>query len=84
MALTYYERKARLPHGAVSRVAEEEGCVASKVSYVLAGRVRDRAVEARLARLMRDPESGARVTVADAFGPPARNVHRKDAVAGVA
>lgn len=77
MTLTYYERKARLPHGAMSRVAEEEGCAISKVSDVVAGRVRDRSVETRLARIMRDPGTGARVSVTEAFGPPARKLHHR-------
>jgi hypothetical protein len=78
MAMTYYERKALLPHGAVSRVAEDAGCAPSKVSAVLSGRVRDRDVEARLSRLMRKAD-GSPVSVVEAFGPPARKLHKKAA-----
>lgn len=81
MPLTYFERKACLPHGAVSRVMEDVGCAQSKVSDVLRGSTRDRNVEARLARLMRDPDTGKRVAVVDAFGPPARSLRRARAVA---
>ncbi len=79
MPLDYYARKARLPFGAAQRVAEATPCAKSKVSAVLAGKVRDRGIEAALANLMRDPITGARVTVHEAFGPPARKFHRKGA-----
>lgn len=82
MALSYFERKARLPHGAVSRVAEEVACAVSKVSDVLTGHTRDRDVETRLAKLMRT-EAGERVSVTEAFGPAARKLHRKGALAEV-
>lgn len=82
MPLSYFERKALLPHGAVSRVAEELGCAVAKVSLVLGGHARDRDVETHLARLMRYPETGnresyTRVSVTEAFGPAARKLHRK-------
>ena len=77
MALTYYERKARLPHGAVSQVAKELGCAVSKVSDVLSeSPVRDRLIETRLAQLMRDPVTNKKVTVTEAFGAPARTLRR--------
>lgn len=80
MALTYYERKERLPHGAVSRVAEELGRPVSTVSRVLAGTLRDREVETRLAQLMREPTTAQRVSVNEAFGSPARTLRRSHAV----
>lgn len=82
MPLTYFERKALLPHGAVSRVSERVGCVVSKVSDVLRGYTRDREVETRLAELMRTP-AGERVSVTDAFGPAVRKLHRKGTLAEV-
>ena len=71
MPLTYYERKARLPFGAVSRVAEQHGCEVSHVSNVLSGRSRNRQIEQLLAALMRDPGTNKRVSVLVAFGAPA-------------
>jgi hypothetical protein len=83
MTLTYYERKACLPHGAVKHVADllrtrRGSCANSTVSETLqcGG---DREIEMELARLMRDPITNARVTVHEAFGPPARKLHRKGA-----
>jgi len=76
MPLTYYERKARLPFGAVLRVAEKCSAPASTVSRVLADKLRNRAIESALAALMRDPATGRRVTVSEAFGPPARTLRR--------
>jgi hypothetical protein len=78
MPLTYYERKARLYHGAVKDVAGEAGCSLAQVSQTLSGRSRDRDVETRLARLMRNPDGG-RVTVCEAFGRPARKLRRNGA-----
>jgi hypothetical protein len=74
MALSYYERKARLPFGAVSHVSREAGCALSKVSAVLSGKVRDRDVEMRLARYMK--HEGRRVSVTAAFGPAAHRLPR--------
>jgi hypothetical protein len=74
MALSYYERKARLPFGAVSHVAHEAGCALSKVSAVLSGKVRDRDVEMRLARYMK--HEGRKVSVTAAFGPAAHRLPR--------
>ena len=71
MALSYYERKARLPFGAVSRVAEAHGCAVGYVSNVLSGRKRNREIELKLAALMRDPETGRALSVSAAFGKPA-------------
>lgn len=62
--MTYYDRKARLPHGAVSAIAKDAGCAVSLVSMVLRGTRRNLGVEARLAAAMRP-----RVTPAYAFGP---------------
>lgn len=76
MPLTYFERKARLPHGAVSIVAVEQGRGADKISLVLSGKMRNRAIETRLASLMRDPDTGKHVTVSEAFGPPSRSLRR--------
>lgn len=81
MALTYYERKARLPYGAVTRVAEELQHPVSSVSRVLAGVIRNRTIETALAKLMRVPETGAHVSVSDAFGPEKRSMRRAKVVA---
>jgi hypothetical protein len=80
MPLTYFERKACLPHGAVSRVAEEEGCAISKVSANLSGTAFDRAIQTKLAALMIDTE-GKPVTVDMAFGPERRSLRRSKASA---
>lgn len=77
--LTYYERKARLPFGAVSRIAEQTGRSNGWVSLVLKGAYRDREIERALARLMR-PVTG----VAEAFGEPGPERVAKDAAAGAA
>lgn len=63
--LTYFERKARLPFGAVSRVAEKTGCAVSNVTAVLKGAHRNREIETELSRLMRPKTS-----VTAAFGEP--------------
>jgi len=63
--LTYYERKARLPHGAVTAVHEETGFSLSTVSEVLQGKHRNRSIEIALAALMQPP-----TPVVKAFGPP--------------
>ncbi len=77
--LTYFERKARLPFGAVSRIATEVGRSNSWVSLVLKGAYRDRAIERALARLMR-PATG----VAEAFGPPCPHEAARDTAVGAA
>lgn len=81
MALSYHERKALLPHGAVSRIAEKHRCAVSKVSDVLGGTARDREIENDLAKLMRTADGG-RVTANDAFGPAVKKLHRKGQLAG--
>lgn len=81
MALTYYQRKERLPFGAGLRVAEELGVSAVTVSKVVRGLLRHRAVEIKLARLMRDPETHKPVSVTEAFGPASRSMRRAQSVA---
>jgi hypothetical protein len=64
--LTYFERKARLPFGAVSKVADElDKMSVSNVTAVLKGAHRNRVVEVALAQLMRPKTS-----VTEAFGEP--------------
>jgi hypothetical protein len=63
--LTYFERKSRLPFGAVTRVANEQDTVVSNVTAVLKGAHRNRPVEKALAALMRP-----KTTVTEAFGEP--------------
>lgn len=76
MTLTYFERKACLPHGAVSRVAEEAGCAISKVSANLSGTAFDRGIQTKLASLMVDPATGKAVSVEKAFGRERRSLRR--------
>lgn len=63
--LTYFERKERLPHGALTEVKEKVGCALSTVTHVLRGIHRNRAIELELARRM-----VPRTSVREAFGPP--------------
>ncbi len=67
--LSYFERKARLAHGAVRDVAADAGCSKPQASRVLAGARRDRRIEVLFARRMKDPHTGRAVSVAEAFGP---------------
>jgi hypothetical protein len=60
MTLTKAERKDRLPHGGVSRIAEKLGVKVSAVSMVLNGHRRNRAIEVAIARMLR-------MKVADVF-----------------
>lgn len=62
--LTYRQRKMRCPRGAQARVAEFFKVDASKVTLVMKGRARDRAIETALAELF-VPVTG----VEEAFGP---------------
>ena len=63
--LTYYERKGRLPFGAITRTAERCGVAVSNVTAVLKGAHRNRRIEIALASMMKP-----RTAVAAAFGPP--------------
>ncbi len=65
--LTYWERKQRLPHGAVSAVARDLAVGVPFVSMVLKGTKRHFRVEAALCAQMRP-----RLGVARAFGPVTR------------
>ena len=73
MALSYYERKARLKHGVLKDIAKDAGCSVGQASRVLSGARRDRRIERLIARRLRDPVTGAGVSVAEAFGEE----HRK-------
>lgn len=64
MPLSRWDRKALLPHGAVTQIASRTGRAKSHVSSVIHGHRRDRRVEVAVARLLRLP-------VDDVF-PPAR------------
>lgn len=74
--LSYWQRKEALPHGAIRRVAERMELREDKASRVLLGKDTDRDVQVELAKEMRTPK-GARITVSEAFGRPARVRHRK-------
>ncbi len=68
MPLSYYERKARLKHGDVGKVADEVGVDIGVVSRVLSGKKRRRDVEVALTKRMRDPETAKPVGIMEAFG----------------
>jgi hypothetical protein len=63
--LTYFERKARLPFGASSGVAQKYGVAPSTITAIMKGINRNRELEKALAALMRP-----RTTVTEAFGEP--------------
>ncbi len=67
--MTYYERKALLPHGAQTQVATLLNCDAAKVSRVMRGYQRDADVERELHKLARNRRTGKRPTLAAMFGP---------------
>lgn len=69
--LDYPTRKARLPHGAVTVVAEKTGYAKSTVHEVLSGTLRNTRIEVALASYMRPT-----TTRAEAFGPPHRPLRR--------
>lgn len=75
--LDYPTRKARLPHGAVTAVAEKTGYAKSTVHEVLSGDLRNTRIEAALAAYMDPP-----TTRAEAFGPPKRVLVRSRALVG--
>lgn len=64
--LSYWERKRATPHGVSRTIAQVLGCTESLVSMVLKGTRRNRTVERALAARM-----VPKVSVAEAFGPPA-------------
>lgn len=66
MAMTRWERKAALRHGAVTEIARRVGVTKQHVSHVLNDKRRDRKVEVAAARMIGRP-------VDDVFEPvPAR------------
>ena len=73
--LSYYERKARLPFGAITRTAERCGVGVSTVTAVCKGVHRNRRVELALAAVMTP-----RTPVGVAFGPGFRMMRRALAV----
>jgi hypothetical protein len=63
MPMSRWDRKALLPHGAVTQIAQRTGRAKSHVSSVIHGHRRDRRVEVAVARLLRLP-------VDEVFPPP--------------
>jgi len=68
MPLSYYERKALLPHGSARVVAAELNVEEALVSRVLSGKVTNRRdVQIALTKRMKSPDR-KKITVSEAFG----------------